>query len=326
MSILYSNAIVSVRSGKMLNADRIRRMVATNSGAEAAKILFECGYDENLVNEFNDNDDEIINLERKKTVESFSELCVDENLRYAVLAKFDYHNATALYTANITESDKKGQTPDSVYPFGNIAVEILKHAISKKNYGPLPDLMASALSELDGYAQPSAATIELVLSRALYSDILPRIDKTGNQKIKEFFTAEIDILNLRTAAKLKLFGGNREDFIIEGGVISPGTLSTVFTKNLELIKSDLHSNDYGYIAEAYAKSIINGDLTLFENIANNFLIRKSAENSDDSFALNMLFHWFIAKLDELRIVKIILMGKKFGKTKEELREQLRGVI
>ena len=45
-SIIYSNAIISARSGLLLNGDKIRRMMAAQTSADAAKVLFECGFNE----------------------------------------------------------------------------------------------------------------------------------------------------------------------------------------------------------------------------------------------------------------------------------------
>lgn len=317
MSIIYSNAIVSVRSSKMLTVDRIRRMVAAQTAADAAKILFECGYDEQLLTTQPERDDLIINAERKRTIEEFNKLCPDKNVKYCVMARFDYHNAMTLYGREANQVD-----PDALYSLGNIDLDKLKTAIAKKSYTALPDPMASALSRLDKNSEPSPIQTEVELSRAMYQDIFAN----AKRNIAEYYRAEVDMMNLRVAAKSKLFGQKYENMFVEGGTIAESSVRSLLTKNPNDVKVAVANPKYSKVLDALVTSMNAVNLVEFENVAGETLIEISKNNSDDLFSINMLFYWFIKKMEELRIVKTILMGKKFGKTKEELREDLRGVL
>jgi len=87
-SAIYSNAIISTYESKLLGENRIRRMIAATCFSEAARVLFECGYDENAILNSGENEDLIINKELSKTVALFKKLCPDKNLVQCVLAKY----------------------------------------------------------------------------------------------------------------------------------------------------------------------------------------------------------------------------------------------
>jgi len=94
---LYANAFISSHAANyMLTQIRIRAMLACPTGAGAAQILQECGYEltEGI-------DDEIIDHERAKAFNLFMDLCNDESLATCVKAKYDFKTtpkqAGALY-------------------------------------------------------------------------------------------------------------------------------------------------------------------------------------------------------------------------------------
>jgi len=313
----------------MLDADRIRRMIHANTIEDTTKILFEMDYDlseDDIINP----SDAIITNELKRFVKEFGELCPSDDLLYVVLGRFYYHNAAAFYNARLRNPDdaKASSTVDSVYPFGNDYLEpvMLRSAIYRKSYINLPDAMALTLRKLDDIASPSPFMVDLEFNRALYADIFTKLKPIKNRHIKQYFRAEIDLLNLRTYAKLRFAGNIPSDIYIEGGEISEESLNTIFEKNLRNSKVAFMGLNYDAVIAELMIGLENANLVRFENTSNNFLIELSKEGSDDIFSLSMLFGWFIAKMEELRIVKTILIGKKFGKSRDELREDLRGII
>jgi len=262
MNDIYTSAVINARLGSMLTSERIRRMVAMPTASEAAKILMECGW------EIIENDDDMINAERARIVADFTEFCTDEKLRYATLARFDYHNAGVLYNNGT-----------GLYPFSSIK--------SIKDYALLPEQMARGLRFLDTLNNPTPAQVEAVLQKCMYSDI----------KLNDYFRAEIDITNLRLAAK-------KVDEFIEDGTLDETVLKTLHH----------YDTEYNEVAKALTHS-----LERFENVSGQFLIEKAKQGAE-------VFYWFIKRLEELRIVKTILVGKKFGRSREELLIELGGVL
>ena len=252
MSILYTNAVLAVRSAQLLDVDKIRRMIAAPNVTDAANILYECGWES-----FD------VETERARTLREFSDLSPNEILTEIINAKAEF--------------------------------------------------------ELHGDADTNDV-------QTYYDLQFNRLKRLKNREIAAYFVAEIDLLNLRTFAKIRLFGGRPEGVYIKGGSVSYGECLELFRAHPENIKGAIANIDYSELLEYLMSGITSGKLAEFENASQKFLVRLSAVGSDNSFKLNMLFGWFIAKMEELRIVKTILVGKKFGKSREELRADLGGVL
>ena len=255
MSILYTNAILSVRSSVLLNPDRIRRMIAAGSDKDAQDILMECKWSLDTIN--------IFETERQKTLDEFNKLCPDPNLAEIINAKSSF--------------DADGNT-------------------------------------------------DLKLIQNYYDAQFKRLKKLKNKFITDFFVAQIDLLNLRTFAKVRSMGGRPENLFIDGGKITESECQEVFRRNPHNIKSAIANMDYSDLLDKLVDGLEGGILTEFENASNQYLINLARKDGDDSFKLNPIFHWFISKTEEIRIAKTIIMGKKFGKTRDAIREELRGVI
>jgi len=238
-------------------------MIASSTTEEAAKILFECNWDEQSIANYTTDDTEIIARERARVVEEFGELAPSDLVRELITAKVLFEN--------------------------------------------------------EGDADTSAIQV-------YYDAQFLRLKRLKNKAITNFFVAEIDLLNLRTFAKVRQAGGRPLNLYITGGTITEGECLEVFKSHPQSIKGAVANMDYSDLLDILVAGLESGSLSEFENASQSHLVQLSKEGSEDSFGINMLFGWFIAKMEELRIVKTILTGKKFGKTRDELREELRGVI
>ena len=292
-SILFTNAVLTSRQNKLLNADRIKRMINAQSAQEAAKILFECGYNEEIITFQPEKDDLIIGYELEKTVKTFKEFCPDEKLKECVLAKFDYHNAKVLYKSKFVKIDLY----ETLYSFGNVDVELLKKSIESKRYLDMPVGLAQVIEKLDKTKNPTLRDIDLQFEKAMYEYIAENIKGLKNASIIKYFKTEIDIINQRTYLKCQLYKTEKdfEAFFIKGG----------FKKKDEMRK------DISDIAE-------------FEEKSNDLLREIGHEGKDDNFGLNVMFNWFNLKIEELKVVKMILLGKKLGLSRRQIKDNLKG--
>lgn len=253
-SAVHSNAIIAVKEKLLMNQNRIKRMIAAADYAAAAKVLVECGYNENIITRQGDFENFIINDEFKKTVETFVSLCNDEALLDCVLSRFDYHNAAAIYIGGHTE-------PEALYPFGAIELSKMKSLIAAKKYNDLPQSLESALKALDLISAPTVSEVNTAIHNALRE--------------------RTEIISRK-------------------------------------IKSPLLRNYFDTLQHTAEQSSPESDPEiLFLKLNNN--------TKADVFDLYLLFHWFIMKQTEFKVVKAILISKKLGLSREKTRELIRGV-
>lgn len=185
-SALYSNTIIAIQSNKLLDHNKIRRMVAADSFDLAANVLFECGYDENAILRSGQNEDLIINNEMKRSVELFKKLCPDANVLACLLAKFDYHNARILYKSKFNAVS----VPEATYPIGAIDKSKLERSIKNKEYNFLPPHMRDALKILDAIEFPTATEIDTAFDKSQTAEMKELSSKIKNNSVRQFFLTD----------------------------------------------------------------------------------------------------------------------------------------
>ena len=305
-SALYASGAIAVRSSRnLLTKTHIRNMINAGGATDAAKILEEVDYNREIINTNPENDDLIIADERARTVKTFRELCGDRALLYCVMAKYEYHNLKTLYKARTLNNLKKS-TAETLYPF----------AVHSFDMNRLPIPLRSAVRTLESRAKFDTAEIDLGIDMALYQDISANVKNIKTRSIADWFRAEIDIVNLRTYFKCRALKLNGEDFFVKGGLLKPSTIKTA-TGNDENSKEALRGTPY---AALQLTSIDD-----FESSAAEYLVQKSTAGKNNINTLAPLFHWYVLKQEEFKAVKTILMGKRFGFSKEKTRDNLRGV-
>lgn len=320
-SVLYSNAVISGRQNKLLNTDRIKRMINAATEAEVVNILLECGYDEDIIMDSHGRGGMIVKKETIRTAETFIALCPDENLLKCALSRYDYRNARAVYKSKFADINLY----EAVYPFGTLDRQKLKDAILHKRYGELPRPMAKALTVLDakqGALLPK--DIDTELEKARYAEIADSIEKIKESAIKEYFKTEIDLKNIKAFARIRLYKPDEDpDVFIEGGYLKKTILEPIRGAAFEEIKASFIGTKYTDLASKLCEALAENDLTPFENYANLYLIRISYTGKDDVFGLNLFFNWFILKLEELKVVRLMFTAKKFNFSRHRLREILK---
>jgi len=320
----------------MLNAERINRMIASKTLCEAAKILQECGWDDDVINNSPEKVDLLVARELARTVDTFTKLCTSKDLLGLVFSTFVYHNAAVYYNAELRIKDAsdnqrafiESTVEDSIYPLVTtvLSAQQIRNSIQKRNYEGLPKFLAEVFAELDRIPAPTPTQVEVAINRALYKDIFAKTKRIGNKIIKEFYVAQLDILNIKNFAKLRIQGGEEQDIYISGGTIGKETLQEVLRKDLHFVKTALTATKYESLVEVLLRGIESADLGVFETVAHEYLNKIATREDGNVFSIAMTFAWFVKKLEEIRIVKILLTGKKFGASRDDLRERLRRYV
>jgi vacuolar-type H+-ATPase subunit C/Vma6 len=300
---LYANAVIAVRGNKhLLTKAMMRTMINASGAAEAAKILVEAGYNDALITQDPERDDLIIADEREKTFRLFESLCADENILHCIRARYDYHNAKILYSANHGKID----ITETLYPFA-----------LKSITGNIADGLKQAIKKLDAMGNPKAADVFFHIERALFIDTAESIKKIKVKNIREYFEAEIDFTNIRSFVKSRGTKSDPSEFFIEGGKLTARSLQSILSTDTSGIKQAF-SGEY----EPIMKSLIVGNS--LEEAMSLYLVTLAEHGKDDIFSIGPLFFWFVMKNEEFKAVKTILMGKRFNFSKENIRDNLGG--
>ncbi|MDR1092670.1 MAG: V-type ATPase subunit [Clostridiales bacterium] len=325
-SSLYSSAVVTARGGKLLNADRARRMIDARSAGEAVKVLYECGYNENAVGEGAGDVDGLLSDEMKKTAAAFDELVSDAHLRETVLKRYDYHNAKVFLKQKYAGGEA------AFYPFGLTAPEKIKEAVASGNFADLRVPLAAALAALAAEfdkAAPSGRKIDVALDKAYFADAAESAGKIRSKAIRDYYRAEADVANLSICARSRRLGFSEADAraqLVSGGALPlEAALAAMGGDAERLTAAYAGAKCLPLVKTLCACLRRDADLTAFEAAAEEFLLSLTRRAVVDYNSEEPLFRWFIQKLAELKTVKLILVCKGNGLPDEEIRKRLKAI-
>ena len=307
-----------------LNQEKFNRLVYSESVDEALRVLAESNYGGGAIAE-NGDYEKILRAEEDKVsafmAESMPEGCGMESF----LMKQDYHNAKALTKAKYMRLE---DADFMLAPEGTVDIALLKESVYSDTYNRLPALMAKALSDVDlarANGDKSPRTIDVILDKACYADIL-RVAKAGKQKtIICYWTAVVDFANITTFIRSRKEGEELRSFrkaYIEGGEISLSAYESAFDATDEAVQEKFRYTSYGKIVYEAFSGEANA-MVAFERAQDNYLLDIFKRDRTDIFSTSPLAGFYVAKKQEIKVVRMILICVKNHVDTTQIKARLR---
>ncbi|MCM8791818.1 MAG: V-type ATPase subunit [Candidatus Omnitrophica bacterium] len=160
---------------------------------------------------------------------------------------------------------------------------------------------------------------ELLKEFFLYPQrISEKIDLLKYKFLKDYFRHYTDLLNIKRLLSLE----DKKEFL-EGGFISQKIFLKLALKSKEEIAFFFKNTPYVHIVEdglAYYKK--EGTFLYLETLIRNFLIEFIRPQKYNPFGLEPLFAYYLARINELNLIRFILIGKLLNLEKEFLNKGL----
>lgn len=311
MSAVYSNTLARINMGRLLNAEKLKRLSEAEY-ADALKMLAEYGYGGGVAGE---DVDTVIARETNALIAFIEDDCVNAFARKALLNRFYYSNAKALYKARFVDVDLGA----ALY---NVDLDMM--GIVKGDYSELDAALVETLAYLDGLEPPiHPKTIDTVLTKAMYADSLLCAKRSHSRTLYKYFVSEIDLNNILSVLRAKTLGISADsvtDMLVEGGSLSNETLLSVLTVDSGRIAEPFEKTPYAALLERLAEKVTF--TTEFETGADDYLymLTESGAVSLDKF--DVFLRYVLAQLTEFKMVKMILVCVKNG-VKHEIAARMR---
>ena len=167
----------------------------------------------------------------------------------------------------------------------------------------------------------------MISDRAYFKHAVGLANDTGVCFIAELLTAIIDLTNIKTFLRLKKLNMPRDFLrknIMPGGKIDDG----IFAGNMDLPLESFAESMKGYTYEDICRkgidNIINtGSIAVFEKLADNYLVSFARKVRYRTFGIEPLIGYLLAKENEFRNVRIVMVGKVNNISANIIRERLR---
>lgn len=317
-SVIFANTGAYASFGSLLTTERYQRLLDCENTADLRKCLLEFSYEGGSI-------DEMFSNALNGIYGYLNENSPVEKVRLALVKKNDYHNAKVMAKCKYT---RREITPDLLYPYGDVDTAKMQEWVLNDDYSLLPLPMGEALSEIDlrfSKGERTGKIIDELLTKAMYRDIFSTLGWRYGE-LKGVFQAEVDFSNMSVALRARKNGlpesALSEEFI-EGGKLDYAQVSALYSGTEETLVNVLRDTPYREHAIAALKEIEDDALVDYEREADDFIIDmlKPYKNENGNY---MLFYGYVlARLYELKNVRIVCGGVKAGKPKDEIRAKLR---
>lgn len=326
----YAYAVGRIRAmeTRLLDRGKIERMVEAKSAEEALKVLGESEYGEYLadlgsVHQF----EKMLDAELRRIYLELRKISPDTELVGLFAKKFDYHNLKVLIKAN-----KLGEKRDEllVPDVGNISLNELIRAVSDDDYSNLPPRMRQAAEKLSEQFRLEAdpQLVDLLLDRAMYDEIKEAVNTMNSPFLKGYFTNLVDLLNIKTYLRVRRT--NRPKDFLEQALLPKGDVDMTklvqLAEPLEVLVDRLMFSRYAQVVEEGIQTYQKTDtLTRYEKLADDHLIKYAKQAKYVTFGPEPIVGYLLAKENEIKMIRIIMVGKINQLPTEEIKERLRDV-
>jgi len=328
-SYAYGVARVRVLETKLLSRDRIERMADAPSAGDVLKILAETSYAP-LVSELSSPYDyeEMLTREMKRVREFIDEISPDPDMVGLFFLKYDFHNLKVMLKSMYSGSENDAL---ALSDMGTVPIEVLKAGLEAEENKTLPRFMGDAVGQIKEMftLRIDPQKIDIVLDRAMYDHIFGVCRRKRNSFVTQYFKKQVDLVNLRSLLRAKRLG---EDFEFLKRLLIPyGDLDIAYFANAidqpyESIISTLEYTPYGKLAaEGIQDFLRSGNLTAFERLMDNYLLEYVRAGKHNPFGIEAIAGYLLGKENEIKLIRIIMVGKLNNMPAERIRERLRDV-
>ncbi|AIY85022.1 ATP synthase (C/AC39) subunit [Clostridium baratii str. Sullivan] len=313
---------------RLLDKAKIDRMIDGDSANEALKVLQESEYAGVMTGVKRPEDYEmVLARELKRVYELMYDASPVKSLVDIMGIKYDYHNIKVILKGMFLQKDFSHM----LIRVGMIDVQTLKHSIENNNLGDLNETMKEGIIKakevFEETKDPQA--IDIILDNTMFKEMREIAKQIDDKFVDKYVKVTIDSTNIKTLLRVKKQKKDKdflEEVIIEGGEIDKDTLISMLHDAPENISNKLAFTNYGEMIklgiEDFTKS---GSVNELERLVDNYIMNMMKEAKYIPFGVEPLLAYIYAKETEIKIVRIIMVGKLNNISGEVIRERLRDI-
>ena len=313
---------------RLLDKTKLDRMIDSNSAEDALKVLQETEYANVMSNIKRPEDyEEILSAELKRIYHEMYDMSPSKELIDLMGIRYDYHNLKVIIKGMFLKKDLS----DMFISVGRIDPFKLKLSIESGNLSDLSKVMRNAVEETidDFNSKQDPQRIDIILDKYMFEEMKHVAKELNDTFTEKYVKAQIDLTNVKTLLRVKKQNKGREfllSVLIDGGKIDKDVLVSLLNDANENIFSKLSHTDYADVlkngVEDYTKS---GSAGVLEKLVDNYIMNMMKEAKMIPFGGEPLLAYIYAKETEIKVVRIIMVGKLNNIAEEVIRERLRDI-
>ncbi|MBW6409144.1 V-type ATP synthase subunit C [Clostridium weizhouense] len=313
---------------KLLDKSKIDRMIDSNSANEALKVLQETEYANVMTNIKRAEDYELIlSEELKRLFDLMYDISPVKSLVDLMSIKYDYQNIKVILKGMFLKQDLSYL----LVHVGTIEVSKLKYLIENNDIRDLSPIMRDAIeaatNNFENTKDPQM--VDIILDKYMFKQLVQIKNDIKDGFVNKYVDSLIDSTNLKTLLRVKKQNKGREFFasvIIEGGSLDKDKLLGMLNDAVENIANKLAYTNYaGLIKSGIEHYTKTGSVSLLEKLVDNHIMSMMKDAKIIPFGVEPLLAYIYAKETEIKIIRIVMVGKLNNISAEVVRERLRDI-
>ena len=313
----YAFAVGRIRvlEKKLLTSAGVEQMITADE-KQILSYLAERGWS---VPQGKEGTDEMLRQESEKTRELVRTLGVDPSL----LAVFSYPDIFHNLKAAVKVACSKTEHPGLFIENEELGRDKILPIVTEKAFDKLPEMMREAAAE--AYETllhtRNGQLADIVIDRAALIAIENDGRNSSEPVIRDWAVQYVAVADIRTAVRCAKTGKSRdfiERAIAPSSVLDTEKLIAAAAAGEEAVYEYLGKTAFSAAAEAAKKSP-----SAFEKWCDDAVIGKLREQRHNPFTAGPVIAYYLARENEIKMVRILLTAKANGLTEEAIRERAR---
>lgn len=307
---------------RLIDRTKIEAIVAASDFQDAMRLLQDSRYSEYLGT---DSYEEGLRKAIEDMYRDMYKVTPVKSIVDIFAARYDGHNIKCLIKGKFSGVESDGLLINA----GTIPADKLKAAVKEEIFRDFPAVLRKyvemALEDYKNHGNPQS--IDILIDKGVYEYMLELSGKSENEYVKGIVKTMIDIANIKAFIRSKIQEKGRELFervFVPGGVIDRDTYLGSIGDSIENIPNRFsHTDHFKWLKPGIEEYIKSKDLGSIEKYSDNFLIDFARKAKLVSFGPEPMVAYILARENEIKILRIVLTGKKNEVSPGDIRERLR---
>lgn len=316
---LAISARIRAMENRLLNRERLDRIIDARDDQEARKVLVECGYPDLAGAGL----EQMLAQVREETVKDLTSAVPGEPGLEIFKLKYDYHNAKTILKAQAMGVD----AARLLLKGGRYDPATLLAQWQQESLSGCGDAFRRAMEQADAVLKETKdpQQADLLLDKAMYAEMTQLAKSSKSSFLEGYVRILVDAANLRTA--VRVYRMEKEDDFLRSVLLEGGNVSvqTIAAARGEGIADVFQSGALAQAAKLGAALIKpgSGALTVFEKACDDAVTAYVSAGRRIPFGEQVVIGYLYAKEAELTAVRTIFAGRAAKLDGETIRRRLR---
>ena len=306
----YETGVIRVLETKFVDRTHLNRMLEARSYREAFSLLHDTTYGK-YMKEKTDFDG-VLEDEYREFLSFFEKSCKNRYITEYYKSRYDIHNFKMYIKSKLSNTALDGAM---LSQYGMMPADTFIKITDAEEEGVIPEPYGTfEVRALNFYEESQdIELLDIFIDSLYFKWRRGLIKKSGNLFLINLDREHITLMNIKSFARLLYFKNSTsiEEVILEGGFIGKDFYIEHKEENLNQIWSHLKNTPYERIVkDGYSLITKEGSFALLEKLCENRIVDIARSTKSAIFGAEVVYAFMMAKENEIRMLRIILSGKK----------------